>query len=210
MRGRARFVAAALLRATVRGVRAWCCPQGCRSEGRGSQGRALPSTTRRRTFRHRLSRCRGQVLRHLPQRAHEDRRLDAGHDRPVQRSGRRRRVGESGAQGQGRDDAAARGAASGPGHGARAGVVPHDRTGSRLALEAESRTRPDSPSESGGICQRDPRSLLARRRHVIDAAARRCRLWIRQHCRRAWHVAGAARALPDGGRQDHVAGGWRS
>ena len=43
---------------------------------------------------------------------------------------------------------------------------------------------------------------------VVDAAARRCGVRLRQHRRRARRLAGAARALSDGGRQDQRR--WRS
>ena len=54
------------------------------------------------------------------------------------------------------------------------------------------------------------RDLLAlERRRVGTAAARRQRLWLRQHRRRADRIAGVAGALSFGGRQDQPAGRGR-
>ena len=210
MRGRARFVAAAPCALLCAAFALGAVPQAADPKAAVPKGVRSPQQP---AAAHSVTDYRAVVDRYCVT-CHNERTKTAGLTLDTMDlsnvAGRRRRVGESRAQGPGRDDAAARGAASGPGHGARAGVVPHDRARSRVALEAESRTRPDSPSESRGIRQRHPRSLRARRRHVVDAAARRCGLRLRQHRRRARDVARAARALSDGGRQDHVAGGRRS
>ena len=99
-----------------------------------------------------------------------------------------------------------------PDQATAAALVAHltTRARSRRAREAESGARTDSPPESRRVRERHPRSVLARDRRVGDAAARRRGVRVRQHRGRARRLARAARALSDGGGQDHLAGGRRS
>ena len=91
--------------------------------------------------------------------------------------------------------------------------------GARLVSDDDARSRSRGASESGPaagaspeprrVRERHPRSARARRRRVGAAAARRRGVRVRQHRRRARRLAGAARAVSDGGRQDQLARGRR-
>ena len=119
-------------------------------------------------------------------------------------------MGEGRAQGARGHDAAAERAAARCSDAGGAGRAPDDRARSRRDRETESGTWSDPPFEPRRVRQRHPRSVRRRSRHLDDAAAGRFGVRLRQHRGCARRVAGAARALPDRGRQNHVAGDRRS
>ena len=154
-----------------------------------------------------LASGRGSLLRELSQRAREDCRHRA------RRDGRRRgraefcRVGEGRAEAPERHDAPAGAAATGAGGVRRPRRMARDDAGSRRARRAECRPTAGPSPQPGGVRERDSRSAGLGRRSGDAAAPRRFELRLRQHRRRARHVARAARKLSDGGRQDQRARG---
>ena len=119
-------------------------------------------------------------------------------------------MGEGGAEGPHRHDAARQRAAAGPCHArrVRCGSGGHDRSRRRHGSEPG---RAGAPSaESHGIRQRRPRSHRSADRCRGAASRRRLERRIRQHGQRAWRLAGADAGLRLRGGEDQPSRGGRS
>ena len=151
-------------------------------------------------------RVAGPLLRHLPQRPATDREPLVRGRRLPSRGSRDRGVGEGNPQAAVGDDAAGRPAAprARPIRVLRRLAGSHHRPGRRR--RPASGPADGAASQSDRVHQRDPGPAGAGDRRPRPVAARRHGVRLRQQRGHAADVAGAARALPVGGRENQPAG----